>query len=178
MGLSRLGVAEPRPSSRSRREIAPAETGKAGEAAVRRPPLAAVLHGEGCKVGVGGIRAANAGSQHKVPEDRPVARTWLNPAYLGLRGQGVDVAEYLLRGRRGLEDPGIAADPHNRGEDELADRHFPGTRTEPLELAPADGVMGRPLDQGCKQHVDVAEDHSISQRRLVSSRSMPATGTG
>jgi hypothetical protein len=43
-------------------EVAPVEPGKPGESSVRRPPLAAVLHGEGCEVGVGGVRAANAGS--------------------------------------------------------------------------------------------------------------------
>ena len=108
------------------REIAPAEPVEAREAPVRRPPLAAVLHGQSCQVGVGSIRAADAGLQHQVSEDHPVPWAWLDPAHLGLRGQGLDKAEHLLWSRGRLEDPGIAADPHDRGEDELTERHFSG----------------------------------------------------
>jgi len=162
----------------SRGEVAPAEPRKAREAPVRCPPLAAVLHGESCQVAVGGVGAANPGFQHKVPENRPVARTWLDPTRLGLRCQDLDKAKHLCGSRCRSEDPGVAADPHNCGEDQLTEGHVLWAGAEPLQLATANGVVRRSLDHGPEQHANIAENHASSQRRLVSSRSTPSTGTG
>jgi len=86
---------------RLRDEIAPAEAGKPCEVPVRRPPFASVFDGERGKVGVGGVRAANAGTQDQVLEDRPVPRTRRDPPHLRLGPKGIHEREHL-GGRGGL----------------------------------------------------------------------------
>ena len=77
-------------------------------------------------------------------------RTGLDTAHLGLRGQRLDIEEHLLWGRCGLEDPRIAADPHNRRENELTESHLSGPGAESLQLPPTDRMVGRLFDHGVR----------------------------